>query len=665
MSEIKQNTLNVFWRTDNVGSIASLRNGQTLVFSYSKEWFERGGMPISFSLPLQREPFDEETSTNFFENFLPEDALRKTLAAKNNLRPRDTFGLLGLLGRECAGALCILPGDTTSIPSSIQDRAYKDITSDIERYCRDSKEKSLCHFVRARLSLAGAQDKLTVLYRNNRFLIPRQFAATTHILKPDARISVFDGLARNEHFCMDVARMLHCDVTQHELLNICGRDVLLVKRFDRCEENGVILRFHQEDFCQALGLAPDEKYERTVVGDRFEGFYSCVNLAQAGKVESPECVSTFFAKAAILNFIVGNTDGHAKNYSILYGDNGKARLAPLYDIVSTEVYDDLLDDSFAMMYGKELFKKHMTTDSLKSLAQDVRIPEEKFFVMAASMVTGCEAGISSLVNTHRQKYGGAHIYERIIRVVQKNCELLRSLIPLCFQKNEEKGFVAKTKKTVKCVVGTASGVLDAHKGEQSCYKKLKKKLAPLKNPTERVIAFLGVLGEILHAEGLKVPLVVGGAAVEIYTHGVYMSQDIDIKSDMSATMRILKDMGFVGQGRSLMYSEEFDLLVDWQGACLEEGQAAEERALTLESSDGQPALRLISIPDLVIDRLEAYKFGKDTDSLNWARVLLVCAEKNNLPVDEDVLFDRAVTNNVKDVLELIWETVSESTSCKP
>ena len=187
------------------------------------------------------------------------------------------------------------------------------------------------------------------------------------------------------------------------------------------------------------------------------------------------------------------------------------------------------------------------------------------------------------------------------------------------------------------------------------YSALKERLADISSPTDRMIALLSVLGRFLNDEGYSLPIVVGGAAVEIYTHGTYMSHDIDIKSDMAATLRILGGMGFVNQGRSLMYSDEFDLLVDWQGASLEEGMEAVERTLVVTSSDGAPILRLINIVDLVIDRLEAYKFGKDRDSQSWAKVLLGLAERGELPLDEVLLRERAELTDVADVLEEIWD----------
>jgi len=197
------------------------------------------------------------------------------------------------------------------------------------------------------------------------------------------------------------------------------------------------------------------------------------------------------------------------------------------------------------------------------------------------------------------------------------------------------------------------------------YDALKGKMAQLTDPTERTIAFLGVLGRFLLDEGRELPIVVGDSAVKLYTHGTYTSRDIDLKSDLEAMRRILTDMGFVNQGRNLMYSEEFDLLVDWQGAALEEGTDAGKRSLVVTSADGTPMLRLINIADLVIDRLEAYKFGKDIDALGWARVLLSLTEHNHLLLDEELLRERADATDVADLLEEIWNSKSPSSNCAP
>ena len=139
---------------------------------------------------------------------------------------------------------------------------------------------------------------------------------------------------------------------------------------------------------------------------------------------------------------------------------------------------------------------------------------------------------------------------------------------------------------------------------------------------------------MLQEKGTKLPTVVGGAALEIYALGQYMSHDIDIKSDFETTMFLLRSMGFRNEGRSLMYSEEFDILVDWQGASLEEGVEAENRVMRVAVSDDHQPVQLLSLEDLIIDRLEACKYGKDKDSLGWAKALYTLGQRNSLRLDE-------------------------------
>lgn len=115
------------------------------------------------------------------------------------------------------------------------------------------------------------------------------------------------------------------------------------------------------------------------------------------------------------------------------------------------------------------------------------------------------------------------------------------------------------------------------------HERMRNALNGIEDPTKRAIAFLSEFGSMLQERGAKIPIVVGGAALEIYTSGQYSFHDIDIKSHLSITMDILGQIGFENEGRSLMYSEEFDILLDWQGSSLEEGPEAEERILKIRA----------------------------------------------------------------------------------
>lgn len=189
------------------------------------------------------------------------------------------------------------------------------------------------------------------------------------------------------------------------------------------------------------------------------------------------------------------------------------------------------------------------------------------------------------------------------------------------------------------------------------YNRMKEALAHANSPTNRVITFLVVLGGILREHGVNLPIVVGGAALEIYTLGQYMSHDIDLKSNFEVTMRVLREMGFKNDGRSLMYSKEFDILVDWQGGTLEEGKEAEDRVLKVNAINGQEPVVLISIEDLIVDRLEAYKYGRDKDALRWAKTLYTLGMNNSIKINSSMLKKLAEKADVADVLEEICRII--------
>lgn len=189
----------------------------------------------------------------------------------------------------------------------------------------------------------------------------------------------------------------------------------------------------------------------------------------------------------------------------------------------------------------------------------------------------------------------------------------------------------------------------------SSYDRLKQALDGIVSPTTRAIVFLVLLGDVLRERGARLPIIVGGAALEIYTMGQYMSHDIDLKSDFEVTMAVLKEMGFRNDGRSLMYSQEFDLLVDWQGSALEEGREAEGRVLKVRAIDGQSPVALIALEDLIIDRLEAYKYGRDRDALRWAQTLFALGRNNELALDAALLRRLAQAADVEDALERLCD----------
>ncbi len=303
---------------------------------------------LSASLPLREKPFTPSESAPFFEGLLPEGSVRTAVARKFGLSEEDGFGLLEALGIDCAGAVVVLgegeehrgPGDGGIRPLD---------TGELENLVDELPRRPLGVSAEPeglRLSLGGIQDKLVLVRMpSGQFGQPTGGAPSTCLLKPD--YGHYEDLAANEHFCMTVASRSGLDVAKTEIVTVGSTPCLYVERFDRSSDgSGRIVRIHQEDMCQALGILPAAKYEANG-GPSVAAVVEL--LRRLGGIRAAVDIRGF-AKALLLNFLLGNSDAHGKNFALLYDPATSARLAPLYDIVSTAVYADLTD-RMAMKVG--------------------------------------------------------------------------------------------------------------------------------------------------------------------------------------------------------------------------------------------------------------------------------------------------------------------------
>lgn len=340
MSE-KSSKLNVYFRDELAGSLC-LDERRRFVFQYNPEWLEKANFPLSLSLPLRPEPYPNDEARPFFVNLLPEGEIRALIARRFQISEKNAFDLLEKIGGECAGAVSILPLGSKPVDSS----GYKELNNeDFERVLSElPKQPLLAGEKGIRLSLAGAQNKLPVFIEDGKFYIATGNSPSTHILKPP--IPRIDDSVYNEAFCMAMARKMQLPVANTSVWTD-KENVLVVERYDRCRErDGTVMRIHQEDFCQALGILPEQKYE-SEGGPSLE---QCFNLIKKHIIR-PAPDQLALLKWVIFNFLIGNADAHAKNISILFTDKGP-RLAPFYDLISTQIYEDL-NERFAMKIGGE------------------------------------------------------------------------------------------------------------------------------------------------------------------------------------------------------------------------------------------------------------------------------------------------------------------------
>lgn len=353
--------LKVFLFGRKVGSLHQ-EDGR-LRFAYDLAWLAATqSVPLSQSLPLREEPFDDKAARPFFAGLLPEGDLRVRLAKILQVSRQNDFALLDGLGGECAGAVTLLEDDAETMLSPAPSTPHWLDDEELTRLLETlPKRPMLVGESGLRLSLAGAQDKLPVLAEEwagqVRVALPPRQAPSSHILKPE--IADLPGSAHNEAFCLSLAAAcgLKAAIAVVYQVPSSGRFFLLVERYDRrLGAASQLERLHQEDFCQALGVAPEYKYQNEGGPD----LAACFNLLRsATRPSAPEILRLL--DGVIFNALVGNNDAHAKNFSLLY-EKQYPTLAPLYDVLCTAVYPHLNDKMAMKIGGKyrfaDLFPRH-------------------------------------------------------------------------------------------------------------------------------------------------------------------------------------------------------------------------------------------------------------------------------------------------------------------
>jgi serine/threonine-protein kinase HipA len=319
-----------------------------------------GGTPLlSLAMPLTRDRYPNGVTRAFLDGLLPEGEPRRAIAADLDLPASDVFGLLCALGKDCAGALVVQPQDDPTPPSPTTMTAEPLTDDELAELVANLRSAPLGIDRAVRLSLAGVQEKL-LLTRMPDGGWGRPVAGTpsTHILKPE--IERFGDTVENEAFCMRIAHHLGLPTASVETMAVDERAVLVVQRYDRIVDRyGTVQRVHQEDFCQALGLAPGMKYEQ----DAGPTLARIANVLQ--EVASPSSLETLL-RAVTLNVALGNCDAHGKNFSLLHTESGALRLAPLYDLLSTRLYP--VDDKLAMYVDSVQKADRVTADRIVSEA---------------------------------------------------------------------------------------------------------------------------------------------------------------------------------------------------------------------------------------------------------------------------------------------------------
>ena len=339
--------LDAWFHGNKAGQLMQDDSGR-LQFAYDADYLKsKQPWPLSVSMPLGPAEFGDRIARPFFSGLLPEDLIRRRVAKLLGVSEKNPFSMLEVIGGECAGALSLYPEGTPP---------HKENPDDIQILDEQHLDEIFEHLKRrplfagedgVRLSLAGAQDKLAVRMIGDKLALMRGGAPTTHILKMLISDSndVTDSV-HNELFCLTLAARCGLSAPHVQMRRTPKEPYLLVERYDRRWQDNDVIRLHQEDFCQALSIPPENKYER----EGGPGIPACLDEIQKHSVEPlPDRIA--FLNFVIFNYLIGNADAHGKNFSLLY-EEGKPRLAPAYDLLSTAVYPELATKMAMKIGGK-------------------------------------------------------------------------------------------------------------------------------------------------------------------------------------------------------------------------------------------------------------------------------------------------------------------------
>lgn len=359
--------LSVVLNGRDVGTLTKASSG-AIGFRYASSWLEfTNAIPVSLSLPLREDGYVGDPVVAVFDNLLPDNKpIRESVAARFDAGGTDVFSMLSVIGRDCVGALQFLnDDDARSEPGVITAGALSD--EDIAAILTNLKAAPLGMDREAdfRISIAGAQEKTALLKKDGKWLRPTGTTPTTHILKPRMgkvanNIDLTDSI-ENEYLCMKLCEAFGLPTAEVTIEDFAGVQALSVTRFDRLwTKSGRLLRLPQEDFCQALGYPSSRKYE----SDHGPGILDAMKLL--GGSDTPTEDRTRFFRAQLMFWLLGATDGHAKNFSVFLYPEARFHMTPIYDVLSVQPTVDAKDLSerqykLAMAVGKS---RHYQVDEI-------------------------------------------------------------------------------------------------------------------------------------------------------------------------------------------------------------------------------------------------------------------------------------------------------------
>lgn len=401
------------------------------VFLYAEGYRSSpGAAALSISLPLQAEPFSPSQTARFFDGLLPEGFTRRSVAQWMHVDEANYISILHGLGRECLGAIRVTEKE------EVLDASYEPVSSEhIRELAAEGTSRSTDLVIRSHLSLTGASGKVGLYYDADQgtWYLPHGTAASTHIVK-QSHVRL-DGIVTNEQLSLLTAAQCGIAIPHSFIVNTgkgAENEVLFAtERYDRVISPNASrisglprpLRLHQEDFAQAMGIPASGKYEQDG-GMYMKRMFDILRRYSA----DPIADQMKLWDLTVFNYLIGNTDAHIKNFSLLYGaDLKRIRLAPAYDIVSTVVYEQSTRD-MAFSIGGAASIDDMDRESFRKAAKEVGLGERmalgRLREMCDRFIPALSAGAEKLAAE-----GYENAFDIKERILQKGgiCHLKRLL----------------------------------------------------------------------------------------------------------------------------------------------------------------------------------------------------------------------------------------------
>ncbi|HWS67876.1 MAG TPA: type II toxin-antitoxin system HipA family toxin [Steroidobacteraceae bacterium] len=380
-----------------IGRVRADKAGR-LSLDYEASWRESPhSHSLSVSMPLAQITYPHKPVLSYLWNLLPENPnVLQRWGQQYHVSAANPFRLLAHVGADVPGAAQFIPPERLEEIQSAQQPTIDWMTVD-ELAERLRQLRTDIAAVRrpgdiGNMSLPGAQAKTAYYWdkQRNRWGVPGGRTPTTHIIKPC--VPGFDGLVDNEHLCQDIAARLGMPAANSYVLAL-DQTYIVVERYDRLPPapgSSFVQRIHQEDMCQALGLMPGRKYQE----DGGPGIAQIVTLIR--RVSSdPDADVDRFLQANMFNWLIGGTDGHSKNYSILVSTGDEIRLAPLYDLSTQLPYPELIALRVAMKIGDYYDISRVGIADWRKLARTCTIEEERVLSMLTDMGKALPDAISA------------------------------------------------------------------------------------------------------------------------------------------------------------------------------------------------------------------------------------------------------------------------------